>query len=47
MCQWGAAELARRGVVAEDILSFYYPGTQLVQLSDLNGQTIAIVEGGT
>jgi peptidoglycan hydrolase-like amidase len=46
MCQWGAAELARRGVVAEDILSFYYPETQVVNLSDLASQTIAVIEGG-
>lgn len=46
MCQWGAAELARRGVVAEDILSFYYPGTQIVKLSDVANQAISVIEGG-
>ncbi len=32
MCQWGALEMAKRGKSAEEILEFYYPGTQLQKL---------------
>ena len=32
MCQWGAAELARRGLSAGEILAYYYPGAQLTSL---------------
>ena len=34
LCQWGAAELARRGFSAPEILALYYPGCTLVQLKD-------------
>ena len=30
MSQWGANEMARRGLSHREILSFYYPGTELV-----------------
>jgi len=46
MCQWGAAELAREGVLAPEILTFYYPETELVQLRDLEGRPIELL-GGT
>ena len=35
MCQWGAAELARRGLLAQEILAFYYPGSEIARLSDV------------
>lgn len=34
MCQWGAYSMARRGLTAEDILKFYYPGAKIVNLKD-------------
>jgi stage II sporulation protein D len=47
MCQWGASELARRGVSAPEILTFYYPQTQLVSINDLAGQPIRVIQGGS
>jgi len=35
LCQWGAAELARRGLVANEILAFYYPDTRVVRLDEV------------
>ena len=35
MCQWGAYFMARRGLKAEKILAFYYPGTKIVDLKDI------------
>ena len=35
MSQWGAWARSRAGQSFQDILSFYYPGTQLVQRNDL------------
>lgn len=35
MCQWGAKELAERGYAAEAILRYYYPGTDIRDLSRL------------
>jgi stage II sporulation protein D len=32
MCQWGAFEMARRGKKCEDILQYYYPGTEIVTI---------------
>ncbi|MEI6806483.1 MAG: SpoIID/LytB domain-containing protein [Myxococcaceae bacterium] len=29
MCQWGALAMAKKGATAEEILSFYYPGTEM------------------
>jgi stage II sporulation protein D len=34
LCQWGAAGLARRGLRAREILSFYYPQADVVRLGD-------------
>ena len=34
MCQWGAQGLGRRGKSAEEILSFYYPGSKLTKAYD-------------
>ena len=45
MCQWGAAELARRGFSAAEILAFYYPGVELVGLKDVAGRPIAVIGG--
>ena len=47
MCQWGAAELARRGVSAPEILAFYYPGAELVHLHELTGRPVDIIRGGS
>ena len=35
LCQWGAAELARRGLRAREILSFYYPQADVVRWGDV------------
>ncbi len=32
LCQWGAAELARRGLAAREILAYYYPKAELASL---------------
>ncbi len=45
LCQWGAAELARRGATAREILAFYYPQSTLVRLSELAGQPLMIIGG--
>jgi stage II sporulation protein D len=34
--QWGAMELARSGLTAEEIVLFYFPNTVILPLSDLN-----------
>jgi len=47
MCQWGAAELARRGLSAPEILAFYYPGAELVQVRELSEHPIEVVKGGS
>ena len=47
MCQWGAAELARRGFSATEILAFYYPKSELVQLKDLANQPIRVIGGSS
>lgn len=46
MCQWGAAELARRGATAEEILQLYYPGSRLVAVQELINQPVVVI-GGT
>jgi stage II sporulation protein D len=33
MCQWGAKELAELGYSFSTILSYYYPGTELQEMS--------------
>jgi len=35
MCQWGAYFMARSGLKAEDILRFYYPGSEIADLKDI------------
>jgi len=47
MCQWGAAELARQGMLVPEILKFYYPKTELVQLRDLHGRQIQLLGGAS
>lgn len=47
MCQWGAAELARRGLSATEILAYYYPGIELIDVQHLLKQPVIIVGGGT
>lgn len=34
LCQWGAFDLAKHGRSAEDILEFYFPGTQIKEIDD-------------
>ena len=46
MCQWGAAELARRGVSAAEILSYYYPGTELATVRELAARPVEVIKGG-
>jgi len=45
LCQWGAAELARRGFSAAEILAWYYPHSELVDVADLVTGPVAIVGG--
>lgn len=33
LCQWGAREMVRKGKSYRDVLQFYYPGTQFMQLA--------------
>jgi stage II sporulation protein D len=47
MCQWGAAELARRGLSATEILAYYYPHAQLISIRSLEGQRIRLIGGGS
>ena len=39
LCQWGAADLARRGFSAREILAYYYPQAEIVMLRDATGGT--------
>jgi stage II sporulation protein D len=34
MCQWGAFSMAKKRKTIEEILEFYYPGSQIMQLKD-------------
>lgn len=45
LCQWGAAELARRGLSAPEILAYYYPGTTLVSLQELVQHPVVTIGG--
>ena len=45
LCQWGAAELARRGLSAAEILAYYYPGAQLVPVDELNHRAVNVIKG--
>ncbi|MBI2094027.1 MAG: SpoIID/LytB domain-containing protein [Candidatus Omnitrophica bacterium] len=38
LCQWGSSELARRGVLANEILAFYYPQSNIQYLRELGIQ---------
>ena len=42
LCQWGTAELARRGFSAEEILSFYYPTASVVHVEDVTLEPIRL-----
>ena len=46
MCQWGAAELARRGFSAREILAFYYPHADVASVQELVSQPIRVIGGG-
>ena len=46
LCQWGAAELARRGLSAQEILAVYYPGAVVARLGETVIQPIP-VQGGS
>ena len=35
MCQWGAKEMASKGYKYEQILQFYYPGSEIVDYNDV------------
>jgi stage II sporulation protein D len=35
LCQWGAKQRALDGFGYDEILSYYYPGTDLIKLSDI------------
>jgi stage II sporulation protein D len=35
LCQWGAKQRALNGFKYDEILSYYYPGTNLSKLSDI------------
>lgn len=37
LCQWGAKQRALDGFGCAEILSYYYPGTELKKLSDISG----------
>ncbi len=45
LCQWGAAEMARRGFSAREVLAFYYPQAEVVELRDLIDQPIRVIGG--
>jgi stage II sporulation protein D len=47
LCQWGAAELARRGFSATEILAYYYPGVQVTEIRTLLTQPVTVIEGGS
>lgn len=46
LCQWGAAELSRRGLSAREILAFYYPGATLTSVSELVTTPIRVIDAG-
>ena len=45
LCQWGAAELARRGFSAQEILAYYYPHAEVVSIRDLANQSVEAIGG--
>lgn len=46
LCQWGAAELARRGFSARETLAYYYPGATLTSVSELERTPIRVIDAG-
>ena len=46
LCQWGTAELARRGLSAREILAVYYPHAEVVRLGEVAVQPV-VVQGGS
>jgi stage II sporulation protein D len=38
MCQWGAYGLSKKGRTAEEILKFYYPGSQITSLEKIKSK---------
>ncbi|MBI4598466.1 MAG: SpoIID/LytB domain-containing protein [Candidatus Omnitrophica bacterium] len=47
MCQWGAAEMARRGFSAAEILAYYYPGGEVAPAQELLNRPMDIIGGST
>ena len=47
LCQWGAAELARRGFSAREILGFYYPHADVASVQEWVSQPIRVIGGGS
>ncbi len=35
LCQWGAYFMAKQGYAVEEILNYYYPGVEIVQMRDI------------
>jgi stage II sporulation protein D len=46
MCQWGAAELARRGWTAPQILQFYYPQSEVMRMDQRGDHPLDLIPGG-
>lgn len=38
MCQWGAFGMSRKGKKADEILKYYYPGTEITTIDKLKGK---------
>lgn len=38
MCQWGAYGMSRKGKTADEILKYYYPGTEITQIDKVAGK---------
>ena len=43
LCQWGAAHLAQQGLLAKEILAFYYPDAELARLGEITVQPIMVL----
>lgn len=41
MSQWGARRMAERGLTYQEILSYYYPGTEIIRLPDLTAKKLS------
>jgi len=46
LCQWGAYFMAKKGATYTQIISHYYPGTQIVKLGTFNGGEIKTAVSG-